>query len=99
MSRRSRAAAKADLYSLSSDRPSFGTVNHAFAVERSTELPFWAQVKDVGRHVAHGHSMSDDKRLVYVLKSEHLKPRYYVGLTANIASRLIEHNAGKCLHT
>jgi predicted GIY-YIG superfamily endonuclease len=43
--------------------------------------------------------MSDEKRFVYVLKNGALRPKYYVGLTANVALRVIEHNDGKCLHT
>jgi predicted GIY-YIG superfamily endonuclease len=52
-----------------------------------------------GKRVAACACMCDDKRFVYVLKSEHSRPRYYVGLTANVAARIIEHNGGKCLHT
>ncbi len=39
------------------------------------------------------------KRFVYVLKNGAIPPRYYTGLTSNVARRLGEHNAGTCTHT
>jgi len=39
------------------------------------------------------------KRFVYVLKNQETVPRYYVGLTNDVAARLTWHNAGRCLHT
>jgi predicted GIY-YIG superfamily endonuclease len=39
------------------------------------------------------------KRFVYVLKNNEEPPRYYTGLAANVARRLAQHNAGKCIHT
>ena len=36
------------------------------------------------------------KRYVYVLRSQDLPRRYYVGLTSNVTQRLIDHNEG-CL--
>ena len=43
--------------------------------------------------------MSQQKNIVYVLKNTELKPRYYVGLTADTSARLDDHNAGRCPHT
>jgi predicted GIY-YIG superfamily endonuclease len=39
------------------------------------------------------------KRFVYVLRNDEVPPRYYTGLTANVAIRLAIHNAGHCRHT
>jgi predicted GIY-YIG superfamily endonuclease len=39
------------------------------------------------------------KRFVYVLKSRDTSPRYYTGLTSDVASRVAAHNAGRCPHT
>ena len=39
------------------------------------------------------------KRIVYVLKNTDIPPRYYTGLTSNVAARLMFHNRGLCLHT
>jgi putative endonuclease len=41
----------------------------------------------------------DEKRVVYVLRSEREPARYYVGLTADVRSRLADHNAGGSAHT
>ena len=41
----------------------------------------------------------DEKRFVYVLRSESDPRRYYVGLTADVRSRLSDHNAGNSAHT
>ena len=38
-------------------------------------------------------------RFVYVLKNCVVPPRYYTGLTSEIATRLAVHNAGHCRHT
>jgi predicted GIY-YIG superfamily endonuclease len=43
--------------------------------------------------------MSSPKRFVYILKSEKHRDRYYTGLTSDVASRLLDHNAGNCKHT
>jgi predicted GIY-YIG superfamily endonuclease len=43
--------------------------------------------------------MSDDKRIVYVLKTDDNPPAYYTGLTSNLRERLSAHNAGRCPHT
>jgi predicted GIY-YIG superfamily endonuclease len=40
-----------------------------------------------------------DKRIVYVLKNDKTPPRYYTGLTSNLAARLMFHNTGLCPHT
>ncbi len=37
----------------------------------------------------------DDKRIVYILRSERAPDRHYVGLTANLRKRLECHNAGQ----
>ena len=39
------------------------------------------------------------KRFVYVLKNDQVPPRYYTGVTADVPTRLIEHNAGRSPHT
>ena len=39
------------------------------------------------------------QRFVYVLRNADNPPRYYTGLTADVATRLMEHNAGSCIHT
>ena len=41
----------------------------------------------------------DERRVVYVLRSEREPARYYVGLTADVRSRLADHNAGESAHT
>jgi putative endonuclease len=39
------------------------------------------------------------KRFVYVLKNADSPPRYYTGVTANVPTRLAEHNVGTRIHT
>jgi putative endonuclease len=39
------------------------------------------------------------KRFVYVLRNTEIPPRYYTGLTSDVATRHGEHNAGSCTHT
>jgi predicted GIY-YIG superfamily endonuclease len=39
------------------------------------------------------------RRVVYILKNQQTPPKYYTGLTANLADRLNDHNAGRCTHT
>lgn len=46
-----------------------------------------------GGPLAHASGMS--KRFVYVLKNGDAPPRYYTGLTCDVATRYAEHNAGK----
>ena len=36
---------------------------------------------------------------MYVLRSHSTPPRYYTGLTSNVAARLAAHNAGHSTHT
>ena len=38
------------------------------------------------------------KRFVYVLCNTEPRPRYYVGITADVAARLTDHNEGRCRH-
>ena len=38
-------------------------------------------------------------RFVYVLKNDSNPPRYYTGITSDVARRCSEHNAGNCIHT
>ena len=38
-------------------------------------------------------------RFVYVLRNLETPPRYYTGLTSDVARRHAEHNAGSCTHT
>ena len=40
-----------------------------------------------------------DKRFVYILKNSETRPRFYTGLTADVAKRHTEHNHGQCHHT
>jgi predicted GIY-YIG superfamily endonuclease len=53
----------------------------------------------LGRCLAAAVGMGLAKCIVYVLKSEAAPPRYYTGLTSNLAARLDAHNAGRCPHT
>ena len=39
------------------------------------------------------------QRLVYVLKNTETPPRYYTGVTSDLANRLAVHNKGGCAHT
>jgi putative endonuclease len=39
------------------------------------------------------------KRFVYVLRNQESPPRYYTGLTSDVARRRGEHNEGGCIHT
>jgi len=39
------------------------------------------------------------QRFVYVLRNADNPPRYCTGLTSDVARRLMEHNAGSCIHT
>jgi putative endonuclease len=41
----------------------------------------------------------EPRRFVYVLESVHDAARHYIGLTSDVASRLVEHNAGNSRHT
>ena len=36
---------------------------------------------------------------VYILQSEIVAARYYVGLTDDVERRFVEHNSGKSIHT
>ena len=39
------------------------------------------------------------KRFVYVLRNSESPPRYYTGVTSDVARRHAEHNGGRCTHT
>jgi predicted GIY-YIG superfamily endonuclease len=39
------------------------------------------------------------KRHVYVIRNDAIPPRYYTGVTSDVARRRAEHNAGRCSHT
>jgi putative endonuclease len=39
------------------------------------------------------------KRFVYVLRNHENPPRYYTGVTSDVARRTAEHNGGSCVHT
>ena len=39
------------------------------------------------------------QRIVYILRNRETPPRYYTGLTSNLAGRIHDHNAGRCTHT
>jgi predicted GIY-YIG superfamily endonuclease len=40
-----------------------------------------------------------EKRFVYLIQSETRPTQHYVGLTANVVTRLASHNAGESPHT
>src|SRR5262249_3695692 len=40
-----------------------------------------------------------ERRFVYVVRNQDSPPRYYVGVTEDVAARLDTHNAGGCTHT
>ena len=42
--------------------------------------------------------MTSAKRFVYILKNGTQPPRYYTGVTSDMAARLLTHNDGKCRH-
>jgi putative endonuclease len=44
-------------------------------------------------------NVAGTQQIVYVLKNSDNPPRYYTGLTSNIAARLLFHNKGLCPHT
>jgi predicted GIY-YIG superfamily endonuclease len=52
---------------------------------------------------SHGMMLADcafmSKRFVYVLRNHESPPKYYTGLTSNVSTRHVEHNAGSCTHT
>ena len=39
------------------------------------------------------------KRFVYVLRNHDSPPKYYTGITSDVARRHAEHDAGACIHT
>ena len=43
--------------------------------------------------------MPPPRRFVYVLKNGATPPRYYTGITCDVARRLGQHNAGQSHHT
>ena len=43
--------------------------------------------------------MSKAKRFVYVIRTVRHPPRYYIGLTGDVAAGLADHNAGHSPHT
>ena len=43
--------------------------------------------------------MAEGKRFVYVLRNSDQNPKFYVGLSSDVAARLVDHNAGRCPHT
>jgi putative endonuclease len=43
--------------------------------------------------------MASPQRIVYVLKNTETPPRYYTGVTSDLAARLVVHNKGGCPHT
>ena len=44
-------------------------------------------------------AMNEDKRFVYVLRSDRNARRHYVGFTSDVTKRLEWHNAGQNEHT
>jgi putative endonuclease len=63
--------------------------------EKSTRI----QPSLTGHLTCLGSGMSAPKRFVYVLKNADATPRFYVGLTSDVAGRIADHNAGRCPHT
>jgi putative endonuclease len=43
--------------------------------------------------------MPEDRRFVYILRSEPDPTRHYVGVTSDVTKRLQWHNAGQNVHT
>ena len=43
--------------------------------------------------------MAEGKRFVYVLRNSDQKPKFYVGLSSDVAARLADHNTGRCPYT
>lgn len=43
--------------------------------------------------------MAGEQRFVYVLKSAREEGRLYVGMSADVAAKLADHNAGRCPQT
>ena len=43
--------------------------------------------------------MPSPRRVVYILRNDAQPPRYYTGVTSDLASRLLAHNDGQCRHT
>ena len=39
------------------------------------------------------------RRFVYIIKNNERSPRYYTGITSDVARRISEHNSGSCIHT
>jgi len=39
------------------------------------------------------------KRFVYILRNSEVPPRFYTGISSNVARRCAEHNAGCTRHT
>jgi putative endonuclease len=52
---------------------------------------------DNGRMLAQPAVMS--KRFVYVIRNNESPPRYYAGVTSDVARRHVKHNTGNCTHT
>ena len=44
-------------------------------------------------------SLAETAPLSNVLKNTDATPHFYVGLTSDVNTRLIDHNAGRCPHT
>jgi len=38
-------------------------------------------------------------RFVYGIRNQAIPPKYYTGLTSDVARRVSEHNTGRCSHT
>jgi putative endonuclease len=49
--------------------------------------------------IAQWSRMEEPKRFVYVLRSVNQSSRYYVGLTSNVAQRVVMHNEGRGQYT
>ena len=63
----------------------------------STDWPIKIRFDPHGRMLAQPAVMS--KRFVYVIRNNESPPRYYAGVTSDVARRHVKHNTGNCTHT
>ena len=94
--------AKVDDGRSSDERWSFGNRPGAFATQLWQRLAFTGQSFQTfpnGGPVAPWADMDAHKRFVYILRNEARPPRYYTGLTSDVAARVVAHNAGHSTHT
>jgi putative endonuclease len=75
----------------------------AFANADTSRLAGAANTENLGvlegKRIALSGFVPPPRRFVYVLKNHADPPRYYTGLTWDVATRLAPHNAGQSHHT